>query len=148
MDKSLYEFGQEMARVLPRFVQEVLKRMSKPLLAGDITMSQMLILSFLREKANCKMVDIARELSITTSAITGHVDRMVRQSLVKRIANEEDRRIINIEMTEKGKKIIDNIEKMRYKMLLELFGKLAPVERNRYLETVKKLYRILTEQGR
>ncbi len=145
MDKSLQEFGQEMAHIMPRFMQEALKRMSKPLAAGNITMPQMVILSFLKVNDRCKMKDIAKALSITTSAVTGHVDRMIKLNLLKRIPSAEDRRVINIEMTEKAKKIIDNIEKTRYKMIMEMFSKLTSIERKRYLETIKKLYRILTE---
>ena len=145
MDRSLCEFGREMAHMMPKFMQAVLKRMSNPLSAGNISVPQMVIMSFLREKDRSKMVDIAKALSVTTSAVTGHIDRMARLNLVKRAADEDDRRVINIEMTEKGKKIVDNMEKMRHKILMELFSRLTPIERKRYLETIKKLYHILTE---
>ena len=148
MDKSLQKFGQEMAHLMPKFMKEVLTRQSKVLSAGNITIPQMIVLTILREEDRLKMSDIARNMSITTSAATGIVHRMVKLHLLERIADEKDRRIINIEMTEKARHIIDDIQKRRYKMMMEMFGKLTQLERNRYLETLKKIYHTLAEGHR
>ena len=148
MDKSLQEFGQEIAHLMPRFIRVVLGRQFKAVKSQDITISQMVILTLLSEKKQCKMTEIAKALSITTSAATGLVDRMVRSHHLKRMPDEKDRRVINIVMTEKGKSTIDHINKWRYRMMMDMFGRLKPIERTRYLETVKKLYRIMTEAKR
>lgn len=145
MDRSLQEFGQEMAHIMPRFIREVLRRQFKTLKTREITISQMIILTLLQEKGRSKMNEIAGALSVTTSAGTGLVDRMVKSNLLKRSADPKDRRVINIEMTQKGRNIIEDIQKRRYKMMMEMFSKLKPIERKRYLETVKKIYRTLTE---
>jgi len=145
MDKSLYEFGQEMAHLMPRFIREVLRRQFKTLKTREITISQMIILTLLQEKKRSKMNEIAKALSVTTSAATGLVGRMVKTSLLKRIVDPKDRRVINIEMTEKGRHIIEDIQKQRYKMMMQMFAKVTPIERKRYLGTVKKIYHTLTE---
>lgn len=145
MEKSLHEFGQEMARLMPGFMREAMKRMAKPMTKGNITLTQMGILTVLREMKSCKMKDIAKSLYITTSAATGLVDRMVKAGFLKRVADDKDRRIILIEMTRKGSDIIEEIEKARFKMLMDMFGKLTSAERKRYLETVRKLCTIMTE---
>ena len=144
MDKSLYEFGQEMSKLMPRFLKEVFKYFAKTRGGGEVTMPQMSILNILKQEKQLKMKDIARSLSITTSAATGIVGRMVKAHLIKRAFDSKDRRIIYIEMTQKGSNIIDDIQKARYKMLIDLFGKLKPIERERYLHTVRKLYNIMT----
>lgn len=145
MDRSLYEFGQEMAGLMPRFVREVLRRQFKTLKAREITISQMVILTLLQDKKSCKMNEAAKALSVTTSAVTGLVDRMVKSDFISRVASEKDRRIINIEMTKKGRGIIEEIQKARYKMMIDMFGKLTPTERTRYLVTVKKIYHNLVK---
>ena len=75
----------------------------------------------------------------------GLVDRIVRGRFLKRAGHHKDRRIINIEMPETGKRTIEDIQKRRYKMMMDIFSKLKPLERKRYLETIKKIHRILTE---
>ena len=92
------------------------------------------------------MSTIARNLNVTTPAATGLVSRMIRSGFIKRTLDEKDRRIIYIEMTKKGGKIINDIQKARYKMMMDIFGKLTSHERRTYLDIVKKLCRILTEE--
>ncbi|MBL7069590.1 MAG: MarR family transcriptional regulator [Candidatus Omnitrophica bacterium] len=145
MDRSMYEFGQEMAQLMPKFMREVFKNYTMTHSGGDVTIPQMSILNVLRHGGQLKMKEIAGYLSVTTSAATGLVERMVKLNLLKRVAGQKDRRVIRIHMTERGRRIIDEIEKQRYKMIMGLFSKLTPLERKRYLETIKKLYRIMTE---
>jgi len=145
MDKSLHEFGQEMAVIMPKFMQEVLRRQAKVLAKEDISIPQMVILSLLLQRKQCIMSEIAKNLSITRSAATGLADRMVKMHMIKRVADVKDRRIINIEITAKGKKAIEDVQQNRHKMIMNMFSKLEPIERKRYLDTLKKLYRVLTE---
>jgi len=145
MDRSLHEFGQEMAQLMPKFMKEALKNFTKAHAGGDVTLPQMSILNILRHEGGLKMKEIAKYLSVTTSAATGLVERMVKLNLLRRVLDQKDRRVIRIHMTEKGRRIIDDIERARYKMIMKLFGRLAPLERKRYLETVKKLCRIMAE---
>ena len=145
MHNSLREFGREIAHLMPKFIREVLKRQAKALAQEDITISQMIILSLLKEKKAIMMSEIAKTLSVTTAAATGLVDRMVKSKLVKRSPCKKDRRVINIELTPKGEKAIDAIAERRYRMTMDMFKKLEPIERKRYLEILKKLYRVLRE---
>ncbi len=148
MPRSLHEFGQEMAQIMPRFMTEASKKMHCASAAEEVTIPQMVILNILKEKARCKMKEIAETLSITTSAATGIIDRMVRSNLLKRISDEKDRRVINIEMTRKGEKLIDDIQKRRYKLMMGIFGRLTAAEREGYLRIIKKIYGILKEKDR
>ena len=106
MDKSLYEFGQEMARIMPKFLGLVMKKQGKALSAGNITVQQMFILNILKHESPMMMSRLARNMNLTTSAVTGLVTRMVRSGYLKRITDEKDRRIIYIEMTKKAGNII------------------------------------------
>ncbi len=146
MDQELHDFGKEMMHLMPKFFRVFAKQQTKILASGDITMSQMFILGILRQEKSCKMSDMANILSISTSAATGIVDRMVKADLLKRSADSSDRRVINIETTKKGRDIIDDIMEQRHKMIIELFAKLTAVERKRYLEIIKKLCIIMDKE--
>ena len=146
MEKSLQEFGREMGHIMPRFMRMAVSKMSGSTVTKEVTIPQMAILALLKDGGSCKMSDIAKLLHVTTSASTGIVDRMVRVGLLKRLPDKKDRRIIKIEMTQKGTKLIDDIHKNRQKMIMDLFSRLTSAERDRYLKTVKKLYRIMAEE--
>ncbi len=125
---------------MPKYIRGVVSKVTIASLAGEITISQMVILNLLKTADKCKMNEIAKSLHVTTSAATGIVDRMVRGGYLKRVPGEKDRRIINIEMTQKGKKIIDDIDKRRYRFIVDIFSKFKPIERERFLATMKKIY--------
>lgn len=146
MGKSINEFAKEMSVLMPRLIRTFLARQSRMIRkSGDITVPQLAILHLLKDIPRCKMTEIAKFLHVTTSAATGIVDRMVRSGLLKRVRDAKDRRIINIRLTAKGEKAIDIIFKERQKMMVEIFRHFKAKEREAYLNTVKKMYSILTK---
>jgi len=106
----------------------------------------MLILEILNKKKECIMSELAEALAITTSATTGLIDRMIKLNLVTRSRCEKDRRIVNVNITRKGKNTISGIIEERRRMIVDTFGKLSKEEREKYLEIMEKVYRILTQR--
>jgi len=51
---------------------------------------------------------IARHILVKSSTVTGIVDRLEQKGLVQRVRNSRDRRVINIELTEKGRALARN----------------------------------------
>ena len=146
MGKSIREFAKEMSVMMPRLMREFLRREPSLMAKGDITIPQMAILLILKERNICMMSELARFLSVTTSATTGTVDRMVRTKLVKRNRQPQDRRVINIQITLKGKRTINTILRQRQESMMDIFSHLSSQERETYLNTIKKIYAILTRK--
>ena len=88
------------------------------------------------------MKDIAENFSVTTSAVTGLVDRMVKSDLLTREADPDDRRVIKVKMTENGKDLVGKIAKKRLDMVINVFGKLEQHERDAYIKILEKIYDI------
>lgn len=145
MSRPLEEFVREMIDFMPKYLGEAHRKFSS-ISTRDVSISHIVILGLLKLKARCKMNEIAKALHISTSAATGMVDRMVKAGLLKRVPGENDRRIINIEATQKGKKISEDIQEHRHKFVMDVFGKLRPSEREGFLGTMKKIYGILKEE--
>jgi DNA-binding MarR family transcriptional regulator len=51
---------------------------------------------------------IARYILVKSSTVTGIVDRLEQKGLVRRVRNSRDRRVINIELTDKGRALAGN----------------------------------------
>jgi len=146
MGKTLNEFAQEMSVVMPQLLREFLKRQARVVVMEEISFSQMAILHLLKERKQCMMSELAGLLSVTTSAATGIVDRMVRSGLLKRALNPKDRRVVNIQLTPKGKRSIGTIFKQREKMMIDVFKHFNCKERETYLNIVKKVCGILKRE--
>ena len=87
------------------------------------------------------MREIADDLNVAVSTITGLVDKLEEKKIVKRERSDEDRRIINIVLTPKGQEI--------YQFQLEEFMRLcrgmllgmSEEEQDMYIELSRKIAR-------
>ena len=145
-DKSLDEFYKRMDDLMPNLIRESIKRGADEVTKGLITVPQMLILEVLNKKDKCIMSELAEALSITTSAATGLIDRMIKLNLVTRLRGEKDRRIVKVNITRKGKNTVARIIEQRRRMIADTFGKLSKKEREKYLEIMEKVYRVLVSR--
>lgn len=67
-----------------------------------LTIPQMRLLWALRDEDGLPVGALADQLGVNPSTITGHVDRLVRQDLVRREEDADDRRIVRNYLTETG----------------------------------------------
>jgi DNA-binding MarR family transcriptional regulator len=67
-----------------------------------LTIPQMRLLWALRDEDGLPVGALAEHLGVNPSTITGHVDRLVRQGLVRRDEDRDDRRIVRNYLTEEG----------------------------------------------
>ena len=143
---SLALFSSEMSRLLPHVIRGMVKNQSDALGRGKITVPQYLLLDLLNTHELLKMKDIARALNITLPAVTGLVSRLHLIKTIKRIYDKNDRRVIYIGLTARGKKTIKQVSSQRQKAIQEVFVNLTESERNSYLNILKKLKGILNHE--
>jgi MarR family 2-MHQ and catechol resistance regulon transcriptional repressor len=80
-----------------------LRRESEELLSKeDMTRPQFQTLMCLAEKSPILMKAISEKMFVTKANVTGIIDRLESKGLVKRTANQRDRRATMIELTPKG----------------------------------------------
>jgi len=79
------------------------KSLSKPLRTKtSVTPGGMFVMGRLKRHGTLSMSDIGRCLSMPKPHITVIVDRLIEEQYVERHSDPNDRRIINISLTEKG----------------------------------------------
>jgi len=79
----------------------------------DISYSESITLFTLHRKERFKMSELAKELGISFSSATKYVERLVKKKLAKRETGERDRRTVFVRLTNKGKKLAEEIEKKK-----------------------------------
>lgn len=77
--------------------------------ANNLTMQQVFLLHKLYENQNIYMGELAKQLHCDASNVTGIVDRLELQSLIVRKDLPEDRRVKQLHITKKGRKIIEKM---------------------------------------
>jgi DNA-binding MarR family transcriptional regulator len=71
------------------------------------------------------MSDIGRNLSMPKPHVTGLVDKLIAEELVERVNDPNDRRIVNVQMTEKG---IQSLLEIKQDMSEDLRQKLSTLD--------------------
>ena len=141
-------FGQRMIALLPQMLRGFARRESNYLSRGKITIPQLGVLEYLSTRRERPMNELARHLGVTRPAVTGMVDRLIAQGLVNRQGDLSDRRVVRINLTPKGKRVLDNIWSQKRRMIQEVFGQLSPADRTQYLATLEQVVKILSSGGK
>lgn len=104
-----------------------------------LTLSQIAILDILSRDKESKMSDMARYMNITTAAMTGIIDRLVRDGYVIRMNDPADRRVIKIRLTGKGISTVKSLLEQKRRMITRIFGVLSEKERKEYLDILTRI---------
>lgn len=140
---NLDRFGWRMIELLPQMIREISRRESNYLSRGKITLPQLWVLEYLSRQGSSPMNKVAQYLGVSRPAATGLADRLIAQGLVWRRSDPQDRRIVRVEITPKGTRIVRNIWEQKRKTLLAVFGRISPSDRGQYLATLEKVVEIL-----
>jgi DNA-binding MarR family transcriptional regulator len=112
----------------------------RPFMLTDTQFNILMLLKYQSENGRINQTQLGNMLLIHRSNITGIIDRMEKAGLVRRIADTEDRRINYIEMTEKGKEILEKAHKVYYKRLDEVMSVLSDSD-NKHIRTSLEVIR-------
>jgi DNA-binding MarR family transcriptional regulator len=86
------------------------RRVTKELArAFGLTGPQVTVLKMLEGFGALSLSDLSARMSARNSTITGIADRMERDGLVERQRDEEDRRVVRIRLTQRGKELAREI---------------------------------------
>ena len=143
-EMSVFEFADKLHEIMPVIIKEFVRRQEKELYKGKITITQFLILDFLHRRKESKMKTLADFMGVSTAAMTGMVDRLIRHAYVTRKFDPRDRRIIKIQLNSKGSELVEKISQKRRQMIVKIFGKISSQERADYLRILQRIYEVLT----
>jgi len=94
----------------------------------NITTAQLRSLFFIDNEGITNFTKLATALGVTSSNVTGIVDHLVEQELVSRTENPEDRRVLLLSVTEKGKALLNSLRESRTKQMSEVLSHLSAEE--------------------
>ncbi len=135
--------------VLVKLFREITTIEEKSLKTGEykeLTVNDMHVIEAIDTNAPKNMSSVARALSVTTGTLTISVNGLVKKGYVDRIRSEEDRRVVLVSLTEKGRKafamhqrfhqeMIDSIVKVLSEEEQKVLGK-ALCNLNQFFRTV------------
>ncbi|GEN35819.1 MarR family winged helix-turn-helix transcriptional regulator [Aneurinibacillus danicus] len=107
-----------------------------------LTGPQFYILHLLSKKEKFMVTEIASEMGVKPSAITVMIERLHKNRLVMRDRDENDRRVVFIHLTEKGKEVLQKAKQRRFKTISHYLKHLESEELENLVKIYEKLARI------
>jgi MarR family transcriptional regulator, organic hydroperoxide resistance regulator len=86
------------------------RRLTKELARrADLTGPQLTVVKLLEQIGDLSLSELSERIRAQNSTVTGIIDRMERENLVTRERSKEDRRVVYIRLTAKGKRLAEEI---------------------------------------
>ena len=103
-----------------RYIAAIVKQKGREIVSQyAITPPQFVALQWLEELGDMTIGDLSNRLYLAFSTTTDLVDRMEKNELVKRVRDENDRRVVVVHLLEKGERIIQEVIEKRQQYLQE-----------------------------
>lgn len=111
-----------------------------------LPINQLVVLGILGDEGILSISEICKKISVSKPQMTIIIDKLVKKDLVYRVYSKEDRRIINIDLTEKGKEYLRSLLEMFKENLSHKLISLPREELAKLLnliETIESIFRQL-----
>ncbi|BCU80341.1 hypothetical protein JIR001_01240 [Polycladomyces abyssicola] len=108
-------------------------------LEDEITPQKFLLLNSLLRMKKCKVNDLAQEVNLSSGATTLALNRLEKEGLIVRSRDKEDRRIVWVELTEKGRSLILRLVEKRHRVWEKMLSTLTPKEEQEFLRLLEKM---------
>ena len=109
--------------------------------ATGLSMPQFGILMQLHYRRDCGVSDLSERFDITSAAASQLVDKLVQSGLIQREEDPADRRAKLLNLTGKGRELIQQDVEKRYRWVNQLAGKLTAEERDKVAEALDIMIR-------
>jgi DNA-binding MarR family transcriptional regulator len=104
-------------------VNEMLERTLAEASDEPLAMSQVkLLLLIARPEQRFKVTDVAEFLGVTNAAASRAIDRLVQRDLIERTVSRDDRRAVDLSLTERSRALLDRFTDARNRELLQLLA--------------------------
>jgi DNA-binding MarR family transcriptional regulator len=146
MFESDDEIKTQTIRMLIRINNLLIKHGNSDRLAGSFGLSQQQwsLLSVLhRSGQGMTMTELGKNLLVTKANMTGMIDRLERDGFVQRHADQFDRRVTKVVLTEKGHEFIRAIEGPNNQFQDEMFADFTRQDLEEFYKYLERFYKRL-----
>ena len=124
-----------------RYIAAIVKQKGREIVSQyTITPPQFVALQWLEELGDITIGELSNRLYLAFSTTTDLVDRMEKNELVKRVRDENDRRVVVIHLLEKGERIIKEVIEKRQQYLQKMLVGFDVQETEQFSSYLQKLH--------
>ncbi len=125
--------------------RELMFKLNPTIFRSELTMTQLTALQYICHTPNITLKELADRLVIAQSTASELVDRLVKMKYIERKISPEDRRKITLNLSNKGKKFIEQHIKENETFFEKLLKQIPIEEQREYLSAMRKFYQVSLE---
>lgn len=145
LDKNISESVINIEKYL-RKVDYIIRRKGREILKDfNITIPQFTALQILMNNEGMTIGELSQKMSLACSTITDLIDRMERNELVNRKRDENDKRVVRVEVLPKGHEIVEKVLEQRVMFLDSKMKGLSEEQKLSLDEGLKSLFDAMQE---
>ncbi|ACV64819.1 transcriptional regulator, MarR family [Desulfofarcimen acetoxidans DSM 771] len=126
--------------------QSIIRRLHNELgknLVKGITGSQVFVMKKIHERGRSTVSEVAEDLCVSLSAVTSLVDKLCKFDYVNRQRDDNDRRLVWLELTPKGNDILGTCLSARRQVVQRYLRQLPEEDIEKLLDIYEKLLKIM-----
>ncbi len=128
-----------------RYIAGIIKQQGRKILSNyTITPPQFVALQWLFEHGDMTIGDLSNKMYLAFSTTTDLVDRMENNNLVKRVRDDQDRRVVRIHLLSEGERIIEEVIDKRRMYLSSVLKDFDEDELGEFSRLLTKLHKEMT----
>lgn len=108
-----------------------------------LTGPQLVILQSISSCEEMTAGEIAREVSLSQSTVTGILDRLQKRQLISRRRSDGDKRRIMVRITDEGKRILEEAPPLMQETFVERFSNLQEWEQSMILSALQRMVSLM-----
>lgn len=113
----------------------------------DVTTNDMHVIEAIGVDSPKNMTAVARELGVTTGTLTISVNSLVKKGFVDRVRSEEDRRVVLVSLSDKGKRAHERHRLFHEEMIDAIVEQFTEEEKEILERTLKNLNAFFVNKG-
>lgn len=133
---------EELTRLIVEFYEKLSSWEHAVVRGKGVSLSQMHILELLGAHEALRMKELSEKVGVTTGTLTVVVDKLVKKGLVRREADDRDRRSVIVKLTDEGHVLYEEHDRLHVQLTREITAELTPEE----IEGVKSALSRMTER--
>ena len=128
-----------------RFFKSLKCHLSSKAADANMSLPQFHCIFIISKLGKVKMSDLAQFLSLSYASATNLVNKLCDDALVNRYDDPSDRRVVFVELSEKGREITSTLRNKDLNFFMDKMNKITEKDRKTLLEGISILVKMLEE---
>ncbi len=105
----------------------------------ELSYPQSMIIFVLLEKGTATVSELSQQMKITPSVVSRMVDRLVEKDMVVRTRDEQDRRVVFVSLSDKGRNFLEGIAAYHADKVRDLWAAVSEKDKRTFLKLLRDI---------